>query len=366
MPMKAILLTGASGVLGEALRRSLPASTLFCLVRRTPVSGPNVIAVHGDVTQPRLGLSLHDYSELAQSIDLVIHAAANTEFNPPWEVIARTNVDGTRHVLELAATARVPMYYIGTAFSQSPGDTGGYAATNYELSKREAEAAVRASGVPHVIVRPSVIVGDSVTGAIGRFQGFHYISGLIMKGRFPIIPASPNTYLDIVPQDVVARVIAALVERGDTSGEHWLTQGEQAPTLRRLVDICVEQAPRLCGRIIHSPKMVNPEVYERLIRPVFLPALPPDLQVAFGRAYQMARYLNIDQPFPSSLAGLAHELGIGPLPSSELTMIRNLEYMLSRKEQAQNGHSPLSERRAQRRAQRHVKAVAAAPRYAEP
>jgi nucleoside-diphosphate-sugar epimerase len=327
--VKAILLTGGSGVLGRVLRERLRHTTLFCLVRRTPIADQNIIPLMGDVSRVRLGLTRSEYVELAGRIDLIIHAAAVTDFDRAPELYSGTNVDGTKNVVELADAANVPLYYIGTAFSDGPGYFSSFGADSYQQSKRAAEAFVRSCGLPSVILRPSIIVGDSNTGAIGRFQGFHSIIDLACRGMLPFALASPDSYMDLVPQDLVARIIVALIERGDRSGDYWLTLGDRALTVAQLLNICVEHASRLTGRQIPRPRAFAPDVFERLIKPVFLPALPPDVRDVLNRALRYAKYCNIDTPFPTSLPALASELDIGELPSPELTLVRNLEYWVS-------------------------------------
>src|SRR5262245_51134122 len=119
--LKSILLTGASGVMGQALLKCLGQSALVCLVRRTPVSSPNAVIIAGDISRPRLGLDQANYNDLAKRVDVVIHAAAVTDFTQPHAAIHGANVDGTRNVLEFAAKANVPLYYVGTAFSAKAG-----------------------------------------------------------------------------------------------------------------------------------------------------------------------------------------------------------------------------------------------------
>ena len=51
---RTVLLTGASGVVGRALLRRLRDFDVVCLVHRSPVSGPNVTTVAGDVAEPML------------------------------------------------------------------------------------------------------------------------------------------------------------------------------------------------------------------------------------------------------------------------------------------------------------------------
>jgi thioester reductase-like protein len=171
---KTIFLTGAAGVVGQALLEKLSGHTVICLVHRTPISGNNVISLPGDISSPWLGLSYAQFNDLAQRIDCVVHAATITNLSRPEAVIFRVNVEGTQHVLDLAATAGVPFYHISTAFVHPCRRAMGSDTPNaYDRSKLEAERVVRESGLLATIVRPSIVAGDSQTGAIVNFQGLH-------------------------------------------------------------------------------------------------------------------------------------------------------------------------------------------------
>lgn len=55
------------------------------------------------------------------------------------------------------------------------------------------------------------------------------------------------------------------------------------------------------------PRCMAPDIYERLIRPVFLPALTGNIQAALGRANQLCRYACLRTPLPTSLPELLGE-----------------------------------------------------------
>src|ERR1700745_3002863 len=78
---RTVLVTGASGVVGRALLRRLRDFDVVCLVHRSPVSGPNVTTVRGDIREPTLGVAGPVYATLAATVDAVIHCAAVTNFN---------------------------------------------------------------------------------------------------------------------------------------------------------------------------------------------------------------------------------------------------------------------------------------------
>src|SRR5215469_13842560 len=271
---RTVLLTGASGVVGRALLPRLRDFDVACLVHRSPVSGPNVTAVPGDIAKPMLGLAEQAYMELAAKVDAVIHCAAVTDFGRTDGSLETTNIAGTENVAAFAAAANAVLYHVSTAFvhTKADGDRG-RTAIGYASSKSAAEEAVRASCIPHVIVRPSVVIGDSGTGEIAAFQGLHQVVAGLFAGIVPMIPFDPGWPIDFVPADVVADAIACVVENRVSSGEFWITAGEKALRLDEGVAVAVEFARDL-GAAVDMPRFVPPEMFDRLIGPVFLDALP--------------------------------------------------------------------------------------------
>jgi nucleoside-diphosphate-sugar epimerase len=322
---KTILLTGATGVVGRALLDRLLGVDVICLAHQKRLGSPWVSVVQGDVSRPLLGLSAAKFAELARRVDYVVHSAAVTAFNQPEKLIRDVNVVGTQRVLELAARAGAPVCHLSTAFAYADQHvSSGHRTHAYEVSKRDAEQAVRESGLPTVIVRPSIVIGDSIDGSMTQFQGFHFLMDLIVRGSFPV-PGTLQALVDVVPRDLVAAVVAAFIDRPDMTGEFWVTSGEQALPLERTVAIWAEHWHRLTGQAVRRPRMVSPDIVERLARPAFLPALPRDVQATMGHALQLVKYVNLTRPFPSSLAQLAGILGSPTLPTPELTLIRNVE-----------------------------------------
>jgi len=62
--------------------------------------------VAGDLTSPGLGLSADDEAELKENIQVVLHSAADVKFDRKLSEAFAINVEGTRHVLELASAAK--------------------------------------------------------------------------------------------------------------------------------------------------------------------------------------------------------------------------------------------------------------------
>ena len=334
---RTVLLTGASGVVGRALLPRLRDFDVVCLVHRSPVSGPNVTTVPGDVAEPMFGLAEPAYAELAARVDAVIHCAAVTSFNRIDGSLEATNVTGTEHVAAFAATAGAVLYHVSTAFVDTTADGDrGRTAVGYAASKSAAEDVVRSSGVPHVILRPSVVIGDSVTGEIAAFQGLHQVAAGLFAGIVPMIPFDPSWPIDFIPADIVADAIACLVEHRVSEGEFWLSAGEQALRLDEGVAVAVELAGDL-GVRVDVPRFVPPEMFDRLIGPVFLDALPGKIRRNVLRMLEFfTTYLQSGQTKPSSLDQLV-ALGARPLPDQCESLRNSVRYWAERNGYARSG-----------------------------
>jgi nucleoside-diphosphate-sugar epimerase len=328
---RTVLLTGASGVVGRALLPRLRGFDVVCLVHQSPVSGAGVTTVHGDIAQPMAGLTGPAYAELAARVDAVIHCAAITDFNRADGSLEATNVAGTGHVAAFAAAANAVLYHVSTAFVHTTANGGpGRTAVGYASSKSAGEEVVRSSGVPHVIFRPSVIIGDSATGEIAAFQGLHQVVAGIVAGIMPMIPFDASWPVDFVPADFVAESIGCVVESGVSEGEFWISAGDKALRLDESVALTVGVA-RDWGMSIDMPRFVPPDMFDRLIRPVFVDELPARIRRNVLRLLEFFRvYLQDGATKPSSLRQLA-ALGAGPLPDQRESLRNSVRYWGARK-----------------------------------
>ena len=110
----------------------------------------------------------------------------------------------------------------------------------YEKTKAEAEALVRASGLPFAICRPGMIVGHSKTGRVKTFNTVYYILKEMLQDKMRILPIRRDTPLNLVLVDYVASSIVRLLSaekakwRGLTF--HQTCPRVQAPTAGDLVE----------------------------------------------------------------------------------------------------------------------------------
>jgi thioester reductase-like protein len=273
-----ILLTGATGFVGmELLVRILEHTDrdVIALVRASdneaaqvridevlatllpPGERPRrgrVRAQAADLTSPGLGLSTMARDRLAASIGAVVHCAASISFSLELEEARRINVDGTREILALAKDAfdggsLDRFIHVSTAYvagerdgcaSETDGDTGQGFRNTYERTKLEAEEVVRASGLPAAILRPSVIVGDSVTGWTPAFNVIYFPLQAFARGLFPNVPGDADARLDIVPVDTVADALLELVRGPVREGAFHVVAGDSAPTNTELATLAAE------------------------------------------------------------------------------------------------------------------------------
>ena len=234
-----VLVTGATGFLGAHLVAELAkagAREIFCLVRAADDAeaqlrldhalasyglnpAASVRAIRGDASC--------DLRELAASlshIDAVFHCAAITE-HVGWRAdYERINVEGTRHVLDLAIMLEAPFMHVstvsvagldGTLFDERSFDVGQNVAFNeYARSKYLAERLVLdafAKGTSGRILRVGNLTGRARDGV---FQRDVYRNAFAMRlaafSRLGCYPTGLTEQFEMTPVDACARAIVLL------------------------------------------------------------------------------------------------------------------------------------------------------------
>ena len=274
-----VLMTGFPGFLGSALLPRILCRTgedAVCLVqpkfaalarRRAeeimasdPVLAGRIRLVEGDITLP--GLGLDEANTLALQVTELWHLAAVYDLSVPRGIGMRVNVDGTRHVLDLAE--RCPrlqrVQYFSTCyvsgrhagpFAEEDLEVGAPFNNFYEETKHLAEVDVRRrmdAGLPATIYRPSIVVGDSRTGETQKYDGPYFIvQWLLRQPRTAIMPVIGDptvTRFNVVPRDFVVAAAAHLSGLPHSVGKTYQLADPRPLTVAELI----AELGRACGR----------------------------------------------------------------------------------------------------------------------
>ncbi len=230
--------------------------------------GSRLTMLEGDVSSMDLGLSGREYRGLLADLTNIHHMAAHLHMGASRETIKQVNVGGTRGVLELAlecqrlrrfnfwSTVRVSGDRRGVIMEDEL-DCGQGFLNPYEESKFQAEKIVRSMSrrVPCTIFRPGVIVGDSVTGEIDRFDGPYHLMVLIVDSpldmRLPL-PGTGDGPLHLVPVDYVIEA-AYQLSRMDASISKTFHLVDPSPlSARSVYDLVASRAHRKTPRRVLS------------------------------------------------------------------------------------------------------------------
>ncbi len=272
----AVLLTGATGFVGSLVAAVLlerEARQVVALVRkgrqpadlaarilpeltagRSAGSEAEVFARLSTVAMPSPDRLVELAPELRRlGITEIVHCAGcMAYFNTPE--LEETNVLLTDRMLDLARALSVERFvYISTAYSS--GYVEGRVAerlhdeprkdpTEYARTKRAAERHIAASGVPYLIVRPSVVIGDSRTGRYsgkdtGLYQYWHGWERLLLDYYRPESHmVAPRLPVNFVHQDAFQNAFQAAYRHLEAGALFNLTSdSSKTPTVRELCEM---------------------------------------------------------------------------------------------------------------------------------
>lgn len=235
----------------------------------------SVRAVTGDVTEPGLGVAGADLATVTH----VIHCAASVSFDLPLAEARQINVAGTANVLaacrampaferlDAVSTCYVAGRRTGLIREADLTHTAGFHNT-YEQTKYESEQLLRAAMPDTAIAvhRPSIVVGDSRSGATGAWKVLYWPLKVIARGWLPVIPFDSDCRLDIVPVDFVADAVLALSRDPATIGGTFHVAA--GPARDTTTGDLFARVFRLLDR--RPPVRVPPTVFRRFIRPGLL------------------------------------------------------------------------------------------------
>ena len=286
-----VFLTGFPGFIGERLveRLARPETQFYLLVQtpfierasaeldeiatKTGTPLENFALVEGDITKPNLGIAEEDLAAIREETTSVFHLAAAYDLAVGKDTAFRVNLEGTRNVNDFCRSLpNLRRYnYISTCYVA--GRRKGRILENelvhdagfrnfYEETKYLAETEVEKlkADIPVTIFRPSVVVGDSNTGQIVKYDGIYYLIHYLRKApgllRF-INVGNRDVRLNLVPVDFVVDAIAAL-SRDDAAIGKTLAIADPGPlTTAELFEVLAEKLSRKRSVIVPPPAFVE-------------------------------------------------------------------------------------------------------------
>jgi nucleoside-diphosphate-sugar epimerase len=271
----ATVVFGATGYLGTLTTAALLAEERCRLIlpvrgRRSPEQVLRPIVAECEASGRRIEpadlervevMDLPDSAQIPQlagrfrdlGVNRIVHGAGSVHYFDRPKLVAG-NIELTDAIVRLALSLDLEgLYYLSTAFScgyrSGPVPERLHPApesdpTDYTWSKREAESILARSGVPFVIIRPSIVVGDSRDGRYagkryGIYQLWHAAERLLGNGYPPVIHAvAPPIHLHLLHQDAFQAGFLACY-RHVPAGRyvHLVSREETLPNLRDLYQL---------------------------------------------------------------------------------------------------------------------------------
>ncbi len=307
MPGK-IVVTGAAGLIGQNLivRLKRRGYGNIVAIDKHPTNTDVLRKLHPDITTVSADLAREDgwQDHLTGAATLVIgHAQIGGKDSQEFE---DNNVLATRRLMEAAVAAGVPY-----AIHMSSSVVNSAAVDWYTESKKAQEQVVLASGIPTVILRPTLMFGwfdRKHLGWLARFMRRAPVFPVPGNGRFRRQPLYAGSFCDI---------IIACIERPSSTGAYNISGleivdyidlirmvrtavGARTPILRIPYGLfwallwvygLFSANPPFTTRQLEA--LVTPDLFEVIDWPGIFGVKPLKLADAFAEAYRAPVYSNI-------------------------------------------------------------------------
>jgi len=265
--------TGATGFIGRNLVELLleREGTIYVLVRegsqgrlaelrnRWGVDTERVVGIVGDLSQRRLGVSDADVERLNGEVDHLFHLAAIYDMKADAESQRVANVEGTRHMVELAEAVdagRVHMVssiaaaglYRGTWREDMFDEAQDIDTHPYFRTKHESERVVREEcSQPWRVYRPGIVVGHSETGEMDKIDGPYYFFKLIRRVRQVVpawmpMPGVEGREINIVPVDFVVKAMDHIAHLDGLDGRAFSLTDPDPLSAGQVIDVFARAA----------------------------------------------------------------------------------------------------------------------------
>jgi thioester reductase-like protein len=321
-----IFLTGFPGFIAERLVMRLASrdTKFFLLVQKdfigkakkttreiaekTNLPAGNFEVIEGDITLENLGINEEQFETICESATDVYHLAAIYDLAVKKESAFQVNVEGTRNVNEFVEKLdKFRRYnYVSTCYvagertgeiletelEHDAGFRNFYEETKY-LAEREVER-LKENKIRLTIFRPSIVVGDSVTGETQKYDGIYSLIHYLRKAPklFRLVNVgNKNVKLNLVPVDFVVEAIAQLARDERAVGKTIALADPNPLTTEEIFDAIAEA---MTGKksVIKPP----PSLVENFL---MLPLAP----LLSGLPHSGVPYFFVPQTYDTGVAG---------------------------------------------------------------
>jgi thioester reductase-like protein len=356
-PKRKLFLTGSTGFLGVHLLAELLEKTsaeIHCLVRcdegtaRSKIESAlrtsnlwsdgyrdRLVAVPGNLGEPRLGLSSERFEQLANDVDVVYHNGARVNLADPYAALKKANVLATREILRLATKGHLkPVHYVSTTgiLNSAAAEIGEDMAvphhsgllSGYQQSKWVADQTVcraAAYGVPVTIYRPSRIVGHSRSGYANTGDFFYRLTkGITVLSKAPRHAGFDN----LLPVDSVSQIIVDASLNRDARGRALNVVNPRWWSFDELIDFLEEEGHPL-ERLSYSSWLSEVDRYAKDHPEYPLAPLVPVL--AFLNPEADPRLSRFPAMATRNMIELASRHTIDAIPSTKNFLRASLDYL---------------------------------------
>lgn len=249
-PPRVIVLTGATGFIGQYLLRSLISQEhvekVICIATRNFNDERKALfslldkveCYEGDLRLPRLGLTEEAASRVFQTADSVIHNGADVSHLKTYSSLRSANLVSTQELAKLCLPRRIPLHYISTTgvamytrsetfvevsardFAPPVDGLYGYVASKW-ASEVYLEGANARCGLPVYIHRPSSVIRPE-SDMMGDDPAADVLQNMLAYSqRLLAVPAAPGLRgtVDLVhPNTVTSKVVHAVMGHEPESG----------------------------------------------------------------------------------------------------------------------------------------------------
>lgn len=224
------------------------------------VAGGTVEVMEGDILELDLGLSGARVRQLHAEVQEIHHLAAISYLGIRASRMRAVNIEGLRELLELALGMRSlqRLCLWSTAFVAGAREglvredelmVGQRFRNPYEQTKAEAEVLARAAmgKLPITVVRPSIVVGDSQSGEVSRFDGPYQMISAIVRAAVDAsvsLPGRGDYPLNVVPVDHAVKAAMFLTRHPEAVGGTFHLVDQNPLTARQFFEAVADAAER--------------------------------------------------------------------------------------------------------------------------